>query len=208
MATYPLSGSTLKSTISTGLSTQILVKVENETIGAIQSLTIKHTRGLNKVRELGLDGILEIVPDKATEYAISVSRIVYDRLRLPEAFARGFINIKSQVLPFDIVIVDRTSGDGAGQIIHTLKNCWFSSYNTSYKVDSYILQEDVEISCEDISTTLGGTSASAVQGGARGVNYQKNDRERDTDTSAGGTNGGGGFRGTMDVSGLIGQIFK
>ena len=34
MATYPLTGSTLRSSISTSLSTQILIKVDNETVGA------------------------------------------------------------------------------------------------------------------------------------------------------------------------------
>ena len=59
MANYPSSGSTLRSNISTGLSTQILVKVGTETVGAIQKLSIAHSRNLNRVKELGLDGILE-----------------------------------------------------------------------------------------------------------------------------------------------------
>jgi len=210
--TYPLTGSTLNSSISTGLSTQILIKVESETVGAIQSIDINHTRGLERVKEVGTDGVIEIVPNKATEYSISVTRIVFDRLRLPEAFARGFMNIKSQLLPFDIQVIDRTNGDGDAAIVHTLSRCWFNDYKPSYKADSFILQETASLWCEDISTTLGTSQNSAVQGGARGVNYQINDRERQTDTGAGGTStsggSGGGFRGTMDVSDIVKAAFK
>jgi len=214
-ATYPTTGSTLNSTISTGLSTQVLVKVENETVGAIQSIEVTHTRPLERVREVGTDGTLEIVPNRPCEYTLSVTRIVFDRLSLPEAFARGFMNIKSQLLPFDIQIIDRTNGDGDASIIHTCKNCWFADYKPSFRADAFILQQQATLWCEDISTTQGTSQNSAVQGGARGINFQSNDRERQTDTGAGGTSSGGstttagsGFRGTMDVSGIINAAFK
>jgi hypothetical protein len=208
VATYPLTGSTLNSTISTGLSTQILIKVENETVGAIQELTVNHSRPLERVKELGLDGILEIAPKGPTEYEISVKRIVFDRLRLPEAFSRGFINIKAQLLPFTIVVIDRTNGDGDGAVVHTLVNCWFTRYSPSYTADTFILSEQATIYCEDVSTTLGTSQSSAVQGGSRGVQYQVNSRERETDTGAGGSASGGGFRGTMDVSDIINATFE
>lgn len=214
MATYPVTGSTLSSAISTGLSTQILIKVESETVGAIQSLSITHTRTHERVREVGTDGTIEIVPNRPTEYEIRVSRIVFDRMRMPEAFARGFINIKSQLLPFDIVVIDRTNGDGDASIVHTFVNCRFTTYNPSYTSDAFILKEEATLWCEDVSTTQGTSQSSAVQGGARGIKYQVNDRERQTDTGAGGTSTGGstsvgsGFRGTMDVSGIINAAFS
>jgi len=202
---YPLTGSTLNSTISTGLSTQILIKVENVTVGAIQNITVNHTRDLERVREVGLDGVLEIVPRAPTQYEATVTRIVFDRLRLPEAFARAFINIKSQLLAFDIEIIDRTNGDGEGAIVHRLSNCWFNRYSPRYQADNFIIQEDATLWIEDISTTLGTSQASAVTGGARGVPYVKDNlgREQQTDSGAGGDAAGGGFRGTMDVSGII-----
>jgi len=214
MATYPVTGSTLNSTIATGLSTQILIKVENETVGAIQNIDITHSRPLERVKEVGTDGILEIVPNRPTEYTIAVTRIVFDRLRLPEAFARGFMNIKAQLLPFDIQVIDRTNGDGDAAIVHTLSRCWFTDYKPTFRSDAFILQETATLWCEDISTTLGTTQSSAVQGGARGIQYQVNDRERQTDTGAGGsstsgsTSAGGGYRGTMDVSGIVKAAFK
>lgn len=210
MATYPTSGSTLRSNISTGLSTQILVKVNTETVGAIQRLTVGHTRNIERVKELGLDGILEAVPNQPTTYEVTVNRIVFDRLRLPEAFSRGFINIKSQLLPFDILIIDRTNGENDGVITHTLKNCWFSRLNTNYDTGSYIIAEDANIVCEDIISNLGGTDANAATGGTRGINYQVDDlgRERATDRGSGGANGGGGFRGTLDVANIINAAFE
>jgi len=208
MATYPTSGSTLTSKIHTGLSTQIVIKVGTETVGAIQNLTINQTRNIERVRELGLDGILEAVPNQATQYEVTVERIVFDRLRLPESFARGFINIKAQVLPFDILIIDRTNGETDGAVNHKLVNCWFSRYSPAYRADNYIIQESATIVCEDVITTLGSSEANAVQGGSRGINYEVNERERATDRGSGGTGGGGGFRGTMDVSDLINQAFE
>lgn len=208
MAIYPNSGSTLTSNISTGLSTQIVVKVGTETVGAIQNLSITQTRNLERIKEVGLDGVLELVPNQATTYSITVERIVFDRLRLPEAFARGFINIKSQLVPFDIEIIDRTNGDNEGAITHKLINCWFNTYNPSFKSADYIISESANIFCEDIISTLGGSEANAAQGGSRGINYQVNARERATDRGSGGADGAGGFRGTMDVADLINQTFE
>ena len=196
---YPNSGSTLTSKISTGLSTQIVVKVNAETVGAIQSLTIQQTRPLQRIGEVGLDGTLEIVPRGITTYSATINRIVFDRLRLPEALLRGFVNIGSQLLPFDIQIIDRTNGDGDGSVVHTLKNCWFGSYNPEYKLE-FVMSEQATVEFETIYTTQGASSNPVANGGARGISPQINARERQTDRGA--------FRGTMDVSGLINAAFE
>jgi hypothetical protein len=210
MASYPLSGSTMRSNISTGLSTQILIKVENETVGAIQSINITQSRGLERVKELGLDGVLEIVPNKPTEYEATITRVVFDRLRLTEAFKRGFINIKSQLLPFDIQIIDRTNGDGEGAVVHTLENCWFTRYSPRYQADNFIIQEEANIWIEDIRTTLGNSQSTAVTGGARGIQPQTDTfgRETATDAGSGGAVPGAGYRGTMDVANITNAAFS
>jgi hypothetical protein len=204
MASYPLTGSTLGSSISTSLSTQILIKVDDVTVGAIQNLTINQTRSSERVREVGTDGVIEIVPNKPTEYDVTVTRVVFDRLRLPESFARGFINIKSQLLPFDIVIIDRTEGDDNLAVVTTLSRCWFQRYQARYTVDNYIITEEGTIWCEDIYTTSGNTSGTAVKGGSRGIPRTTVAREVATDTGTGGVVGvtGAGFRGSLDVSGI------
>jgi hypothetical protein len=181
------------------------VKVGTVTVGAIQNITVNQTRDLERVKEIGLDGVLEIVPRAPTQYEATITRIVFDRLRLPESFARAFINIKSQLLPFDIEIIDRTNGDGEGAVVHRLSKCWFNRYSPRYQADNFIIQEEATLWIEDISSNLGNTQTSAVTGGARGIPYAKDslNREQQTDSGAGGEGDGGGFRGTMDVSGII-----
>ena len=199
-STYPVSGSTLTSKISTGLSTQIIIKVNTEAVGAIQSIAPNQTRPIERIGEVGLDGVLELVPNKPTIYEASIERIVFDRLRLPEAFSRGFVNIKSQVISFDIDIIDRTNGDDDAAIVTTLKECWFTAYKPTYTSGDYIIKESASIIFRDIQTTQGTSSESAVNGGARGINFDRNERERSTDV--------GKYAGTMDVADLINQTFE
>lgn len=192
MANYPITGSSLSGRISTGLSTQIVVKVDNVPVGAIQKLTISQTRSINQVVELGLDGILELVPNKATTYKISVTRIVFDKKRLPEAFLRGFINIKSQMVPFDIDIIDNSIGEGG--VVHTLKNCWFESYNPDYSADNFIISEQAGLACEDIATVFGGSDKAAANNGQLPEYINGNTGEQNADA--------GKRRGTMDYMGI------
>jgi len=198
MVSYPITGSTLNSKISTGLSTQIIIKAGTETVGAIQNLGVKQNRGLVRVKEIGLDGVLEIAPNKAPEVDLSVNRIVFDQLSVSEAFARGFVNVKSQRIPFEILVIDRTAGDDSLSVIHKFTNCWFQSISVTYKADDYIIAQDATIWAEDVSTTR--NAENAAQGGARGINYQIEERERNTDK--------GSFRGTMDASGIIDAAFS
>lgn len=198
-AEYPSTGSTLGSNISTGLSTQIVVKVGTDTVGAIQQLQINQTRPIQRTGELGLDGTLELVPNNRTDVTISVTRIVFDRLRLPEAFARGFISIKSQRIPFNIEIIDRTAGSDENAITHSFKSCWFNNYQTPYQADNYIISESGNITVEDYSVWLG-SGRNAAQGGAREMSPQIEEYERSADR--------GERRGTMDAPGLINAAFS
>jgi hypothetical protein len=194
---YPRTGSTLGGTIKTGLSTQIIVKVKEKIVGAIQTVTINQTRDMNKVKELGTDGIIEIHPNKATEYSIEVTRIVFDKQRMTEAFGRGYINIKSQMVPFDIEIIDSTGGTSdSDQITHKLINCWFSNYRPSYGADAFVISEQATIVCEDIISVLGNSDKNAA--GLNNGNFDNYVQERQTDRSK---------RGTMDVPGIF-QITK
>lgn len=198
MAEYPATGSTLTSNISTGLSTQIVIKVGNDTVGAVQQLQVTQNRPLYRAVEIGLDGTLEIVPQQRTEVTLNVTRIVFDKLRMAEAFARGFVNIKAQRLPFDILVIDRTSGQGENAITHTYRNCWFQNYVTPYNADNYIITETAVLWAEDASSRLG-ASANVAQGGARDMKPQIETRERATDI--------GNFRGTMDAPGIADAAF-
>lgn len=107
MANYPSTGSTLDSKTRTGLSTQIVIMVNGEPIGAIQSFNTTQSRTNKKIQEIGTDGFIEIVPSSVTAVTLQVTRIVYDGLSVTQAFGRGFVHLHSQRIPFDIVVVDR-----------------------------------------------------------------------------------------------------
>jgi hypothetical protein len=198
MSSYPNSGSTLKSSISAGLSTQIVVKVGSDTVGALQALEVRQNRPLTRLVELGLDGTLEIVPTQRAEVTLTVRRIVFDRLRIAEAFERGYLNIKSQRLPFDILVIDQSGGDGQNAITHHYVNCWFQDMSTPYNADNYIITETATLWAEDVNSRLG-SSANAAQGGARDMKPQIEAIEREADI--------GGRRGTLDAPGLVTAAF-
>jgi len=199
MAEYPKTGSTLQSNISAGLSTQIVVKVGSDTVGAVQTLEVRQNRPLTRIVELGLDGTLELVPTQRAEVTLTVRRVVFDRLRLPEAFERGFINIHAQRLPFDILVIDQTGGDGELAVTHHYVNCWFQDYSTPYNADNYLITESATIQAETVSSRLG-SSANAAQGGARDMKPQIEQIEREADI--------GQRRGTLDAPGLITAAFS
>jgi hypothetical protein len=200
MATYPKTGSTLGSNISAGLSTQIVVKVGSDTVGALQALEVRQNRPLARLVELGLDGTLEIVPQQRTEVILTVRRIVFDRLRIAEAFERGYLNVKSQRLPFNIEVIDQSGGEGEQAVTHTYENCWFQDISTPYNADNYIITESATLWAEDVRSNPGGTKAPVADGGIRDMKPVKDAIERDADS--------GGRRGTLDVPGLVRAAFE
>jgi hypothetical protein len=179
--TYPQSGSLLQNRINSSLSTQISIKVGSTTVGAIQKLSITQNRDLWRHEEIGTEGVVEIHPKGAAKIEIIVDRIVFDGMRLPEAFARGFVNLQSQRVPFDIHIIDKSEMKSSGDaLVHVLNNCWFRQYIPQFRSDSFIISESAQIWCEYITTTQNGISA--VYGGLRGISYEYDTIERATDS--------------------------
>ena len=138
------------------LSTQIIIKVGNNPIGALQRLTVAQNRPLQRIQEIGTDGVVEIIPNSATTYELTADRVVFDQLRLPESFYRGFRFIGAQRIPFDIEIMDISFtseaadiGSGPEGIVSmTYKNCWFTRYETPYQADNYVITETASIWAE------------------------------------------------------------
>lgn len=212
---FPNTGSQIERTgagtqgqTTTGLSTQIIIKVNGVAVGALQSLSVAQTRGLERVREIGVDGVIEIVPNRATEYVITANRIVFDALRLPEAFSRGFRFIAAQRIPFDIEIYDMGSMDpnvsanekSQGIVVMTYKNCWFTEYTTPYNADNYIITETSTIWAETAFVTF---PAEEYPEHLRSFEYQ-------TDKNAGVEKevNFGHRRGALDASGIIKSVFE
>lgn len=202
MPEYPKTGSILDSTTHTSLSTQIIIMVNNEPVGAVQSFSESQSRSNKRVYEVGLDGTVEIVPESPTQFTLSIDRIVFDGLSITEAFARGFRNIQSQRIPFDIIVIDQFSGTGDDSIITTYHNCWFNKLDKSYRADNYIITESCGVDVEHISTIRGGDAVALSQGvggGRQNAGIQIDEVELQADS--------GIRRGGLDFPGLISAAF-
>jgi len=178
---YLYTGSTNEANMATGLSTQVIIEVNNQPVGAIQSFKPQQQRAISGVAEVGTDGFIEKIPHKATEIKIEIQRVMFDRLRLPAAFARQFVNISAQRVPFDVrlfdkgnVLPDNAEADGdvgasnTGVISHVYKNCWFTNFSTTYSASDYIVMESATISCEFVRS-FQGQNQSVIDGGLRGI---------------------------------------
>lgn len=181
---YLFTNSTNSSNIATGLATQIIVEVNNQRVGAIQRLVPRQQRNIRGVAEVGTDGFIEKVPNQPTDVTLDVERIVFDRLRLPTAFARQFVNIHAQRVPFDIRVFDKSNTDADEQAVpgevsgsensivsHVYRNCWFQNYSSTYNAGDYIISESATISCEFVRTFTG--QDQPVDGGIRGITFDE-----------------------------------
>jgi len=204
MASYPRTGSNLDSTTKTSLSTQIIIMVENEPVGAIQSFRETQQRSIKPINEVGTDGIIELVPQSPTKVSLQIDRMYFDGLSLPEAFSRGFRNLQSQRIPFDIVVIDQFTGTGNDAIITTYHNCWFNNLSISYTANDYTISQSASVDCEYVSTIRGGEAIALSQGtgGGRQIpSTQLDIAELAADSGANGT------RGSLDYPGLISAAY-
>lgn len=166
---YPFTGSTLSSNIAAGLSTSIIIEVDQQRVGAIQNFNPKQQRGIKGIGEIGTDGFIEKVPTSPTNVTISVTRLVFDLIRLPQAFARAFHNIHAQRVPFNISVYDMSAvpvsaqdEDGGvstdpdspatGILLQQFVDCWFSNLSTTYRSDDYLISESADIEVTFIRT--------------------------------------------------------
>ena len=207
---HAASGSDQHNAINSTLSTQIIIKVDDTPIGALQRLAVSQNRPLQRIQEIGTDGVVEIVPIGATTFELTADRIVFDQLRLPEAFKRGFRFINAQRLPFDILVIDFSATDpdadvdGTGHVAMTYRNCWFTRYDTPYAADNYIITETASIWCETAFIsfpTEAGNNSIPNAGGLRGVEPQTDGASIEPAVNW------GHRRGSMDASGLVKSVF-
>jgi len=138
--------------IQAGLSTHILIKVSNKIVGAIQSLAPSETRALTRIKEVGTDGYLEIVPTGPADISIEVERLLFDYQHLPEAFSRGFAHIQSQRLPFNIEVHQEDGTSDGKTIVTTYQNCWMTSFSSSYTAGDYLITERATIWAESVKS--------------------------------------------------------
>jgi hypothetical protein len=216
MATFPNTESTIlrgtgdstEGRTSAGLSTQIIIKVNNQPVGALQSLNVTQTRPLQRINEIGVDGNIEIVPLSSTTYELAATRIVFDQLRLPEAFSRSFRFIGAQRVPFDIEVFDINNADeqnaivdasSSGIVVMKYVNCWFQNYVTPYAAENYLITETASIWAETGFVSSGGSpppnlrSLAAQTDATSGIESAVNTGDR---------------RGGVDAAGIINAVFQ
>jgi len=153
---------------STGISTNILIMVNDTPVGAVQTMSIQEKRNIKMVDEVGTDGHIDSVPNQSTNITGSCQRIRFDRLRIAEAFSRGFIHVASQVYPFDIMIIDRQKRNTGSNITTVIKNVWINGIDYTYQVSDWVITENMTWEAETIFSTRDGGKPAAT-GGERGI---------------------------------------
>jgi hypothetical protein len=206
---YPHTGSQLtdagRNVTRTGVSTNIIIQVDGNPIGAIQSLNINESRSIKMIDEVGTDGHIDSVPSKSTDISGSCKRVRFDNMRVATAFSRGFVHVAAQRIPFDIVILDIFAADeddadgfnGSDNVITTvIKNVWIKSIKVGYTADNFVISEDMDWEAEHIYSYLGQGQPAVPGPEARQIPIIDNDAfERAADM--------GKRRGALDAAGLI-----
>lgn len=216
--TAPNTGSTLAldsgvNKTSTALSTNIIILVHDTPVGAVQSLSINESRNIKMIDEVGTDGHIDSTPNQSTNITGSCSRIRFDRLRIAEAFSRGFVHVAAQAYPFDIVILDKQKRSQSVQISTVIKNVWIKSISYDYTVSDWIITDKMDWEAETIFSILNGGSQPALDGsaassvavgGERGIiSARISNPGRDNNIEQIVDTGGAGRRGSLDAAGLI-----
>ena len=165
-----------------GLSTNIIIKIGTQSVGAVQELQVTEARDIKMIDELGYDGHIDSAPVSATNITGSCTRIRYDRLRMAEAFARGYLHVSAQRIPFDMLIIDKWNGDAQNAVLTTIKNVWITQIGYTYSAGNFIITDNMSWSAETIYSTQNGTNAAT--GGARGILFNKDSVELETDRGA------------------------
>lgn len=196
-------GSTLGAGTRTGLSTQILIVVNGNPVGAVQSFAETQQKTVRRIGEVGTDGFIELVPQTPTTVSIEVERVVFDGLSISESMSRSWRNITAQRIPFDIVVIDQFTGTDEDDqaVVTTYMNCWFERVSKTYASGDYVIVERASVACEQIATTRGGDAVYKSQGLAKSINRQIDNAgiEAAADT--------GSRKGALDFPGLISAAF-
>jgi hypothetical protein len=217
MANAPNTRTTLtesegKNKTSVALSTNIVVMVHNTVVGAIKTLQINEKRAIQMIDEVGTDGHVDSAPKSSTEISGTCTRIRLDRLRIAEAFGRGYTHVCAQVYPFDIVILDKQKAEKKNQITTVIQNVWMNGIDYTYSSDDWIISDTMSWQAERIYSFLTGSNKPVAVGGELGIQHMGNNPNGNLTIVSGDgiTNieqladtGYAGRGGSMDAAGLI-----
>ena len=182
---------------NTHLSTNIVISVEGNVVGAVQKFDITEGRpAIKMVDEVGTDGHIDSAPNGSTNITGTCERVRYHRTRVLEAFSRGFVHVKSQRVPFDIEIHDRFhDADPNNAIVTTIKNTWIKQLSYAYAVTDWIITDNMSWEAEDISSTLNNGNVAQETASGRSNVISLNPFEQQADS--------GVYRGALDAPGLL-----
>jgi hypothetical protein len=212
---YPHTGSILTAggdnkganTTRTSVSTNIIIVVDGNPVGAIKQISINEQRTIEQIKEIGTDGSVDSVPKSATKITGDCQRVRFDNLRVATAFSRGFVHVAAQRVPFDILILDifgatedeQGNIDPSGVVTTVLKNVWINKLDTRYNSDDYIITEGMGFEAEFIYSYVGNGQSATNAVSARPLNFIDNDPfEKQADL--------GKRRGALDAAGLINVV--
>lgn len=215
----PHTGSQLTSgegnnTTRTGVSTNIIISVDGNAVGAVTKLSIDESRSIAMIDEVGTDGHIDSVPKSSTNVTGSCTRTRFDNLRIAAAFSRGFVHVAAQRRPFDIMIFDifaasepgtlETVGSGSdfGEYLVTtqIKNVWINKISVSYNSGDFVIVEDMSWEAEHIFSFVNDTTGAATGSGSsrKLPNVYVDSFEAQADL--------GLRRGALDAAGLINAV--
>src|SRR5579885_713588 len=169
---YPQTGSVIagaggSNTTQTAISTNMVISVGPNTIGAVQELRVEEAREVRMIDEIGTDGHVDSVPTRSTNITGTCNRIRFNKMRIAEAFSRSFVHVKSQRFPFDIVIIDNWNGSDNNALITTIKNVWITNISYTYNASDWVITDNMSWQAESIYTTL--ANAPSATGGVQNI---------------------------------------
>jgi hypothetical protein len=179
------------------LSTFIIIQVNGNPVGAIQSLSVDEARTIQMVDEVGTDGHIDSAPTKSTDITGTCTRIRYNLMRITSAFGRDFLHAHSQRIPFDITILDNWNGSGSNSVITVIENVWINKIGYAYQDKDWLITDTMSWQAERIYSTLNNNPASTS--GNRGFGLQVDAIEKLADT---------GLTGALNLGGLVTEFFQ
>lgn len=149
----------------TVISTSIDIEVGGKRIGAIDSFNVNMSRVVQRIRELNSEyagETIELVPGPG-EASINVAGfMLYTKgqhhifQRMPGKGGESFVNLISQVAPFDIV--ERYTHQGTGQtFVVKYHGCWLTNYSKTQNINTAMVAENATIEVQAVrSDTVSG----------------------------------------------------
>lgn len=182
----------------THLSTNIIIKVANNVVGAVQKLSINEERSLRFIDEVGTDGHIDGTPSKSTNIGGSCDRIRFDRARIAEAFSRGFVHVHAQRYPFDIEIHDVfADSDVSNALVTVIEGVWIKNIKTDYSATEFVISDSMSWEAERIYSFMKGNK-NVVQAVSNVGIIKINEYEQQADV--------GKYTGALDAAGLLRQF--